>query len=67
MNFIEFESARKLRGGYYTEPDIADFLTAWVLEAKPERILEPACGDGAFLQALGRTRPAASPRSSAAN
>ncbi len=57
MNFIEFESAQKLRGGYYTESDIADFLTAWVLEAGPERILEPSCGDGAFVQALGRARP----------
>jgi adenine-specific DNA-methyltransferase len=57
MNFIEFESAQKLRGGYYTEPDIADFLTAWVLAARPERILEPSCGDGAFIQALGRANP----------
>jgi adenine-specific DNA-methyltransferase len=54
MNFIEFESAQKLRGGYYTEPDIADFLTAWVLETRPARILEPSCGDGAFFQAIGR-------------
>lgn len=58
MNFIEFESAQKLRGGYYTEPDIADFLTTWVLDAKPERILEPCCGDGAFIQALARANPA---------
>jgi adenine-specific DNA-methyltransferase len=57
MNFIEFESAQKLRGGYYTEPDIADFLTAWVLETKPERILEPSCGDGAFIQAIARANP----------
>jgi adenine-specific DNA-methyltransferase len=54
MNFIEFESTEKLRGGYYTQADVADFLTRWVLQARPRRILEPACGDGAFFEALVR-------------
>jgi adenine-specific DNA methylase len=52
MNFIENESAQKLRGGFYTDADIADFLTRWVLETKPKSILEPSCGDGAFLEAI---------------
>ena len=54
MNFIEFETPTKLRGGYYTQPDVAAFLTRWVLEIQPRRLLEPACGDGAFFDALGR-------------
>jgi adenine-specific DNA methylase len=54
MNFIEFESPEKLRGGYYTPPDVALFLARWVLEAAPRRVLEPACGDGAFFDALAR-------------
>jgi adenine-specific DNA methylase len=54
MNFIACESALKLRGGYYTPLDLASFVTRWVLEARPARILEPACGDGAFFQALAR-------------
>lgn len=52
MNFIENESAQKLRGGYYTPDDLATFLCQWVLEIEPTRILEPSCGDGVFLRAL---------------
>ncbi len=52
MNFIEFESAQKLRGGFYTEPAIASFLARWVKVSKPESLLEPSCGDGAFLSAV---------------
>jgi adenine-specific DNA methylase len=54
MNFIEHESPRKLRGGYYTEPDIAAFLTRWALARGAKRILEPSCGDGVFLDAIVR-------------
>ncbi len=56
MNFIEFESAQKLRGGFYTQPAIASFLARWVKVSKPKSILEPSCGDGAFLDAIEETR-----------
>ncbi|MDV2117952.1 N-6 DNA methylase [Alcaligenes faecalis] len=52
MNFIENETAQKLRGGYYTPYDLALFLARWVAEIKPARLLEPSCGDGVFLQAV---------------
>jgi adenine-specific DNA-methyltransferase len=52
MNFIQFETAQKLRGGFYTDPDIAAFLTRWVGVVRPQRVLEPSCGDGAFVEAL---------------
>jgi len=54
MNFIACESAQKLRGGYYTPPDLAAHVARWVLEGRPARILEPACGDGIFFEALAR-------------
>lgn len=54
MNFIENETAQKLRGGYYTPPDLAVFLARWVKGISPKRILEPSCGDGAFFEALGQ-------------
>lgn len=54
MNFIENETAQKLRGGYYTPHDLAVFLARWVKEISPKRILEPSCGDGAFFEALGQ-------------
>ena len=56
MNFIKNESAEKLRGGYYTSPDIADFLFRWIDEIAPTKVLEPSCGDGVFLRAIARAR-----------
>ena len=53
MNFKEFESPEKLRGGYYTPCDLATFLVRWVETKSPSRVLEPSCGDGVFLDALG--------------
>lgn len=52
MNFMENESAQKLRGGYYTPSDLAAFIARWVKDISPKRVLEPSCGDGAFLGAL---------------
>jgi len=54
MNFKINESTTKLRGGYYTDPDIANFLLKWVLNIHPKSILEPSCGDGVFLRGLSK-------------
>jgi adenine-specific DNA-methyltransferase len=43
--------AGKLRGGYYTSPEVAAWLCAWAVRAASDSILEPSCGDGAFLAA----------------
>lgn len=51
---MALESAQKLRGGFYTDPDIADFLSRWALAKKPRRVLEPSCGDGAFIESVTR-------------
>ena len=52
MNFKVDETPTKLRGGYYTDPDIASLLLKWVLNIHPKSILEPSCGDGVFLRGL---------------
>ena len=57
MNFIANESAQKLRGGFYTDNDIASFLARWVMQIKPKSLLEPSCGDGAFLAAAAEADP----------
>lgn len=57
MNFKVNESATKLRGGYYTTPDIASFLLQWVLHISPKTILEPSCGDGVFFRVLSDLAP----------
>jgi adenine-specific DNA methylase len=54
MNFKIDETPTKLRGGYYTDPDIATFLLKWVLNIHPKSILEPSCGDGVFLRELSK-------------
>src|SRR2546423_159544 len=56
MNFIENESSQKLRGGYYTPNDLAGFLVRWIKPINPTSILEPSCGDGAFLRAAESVR-----------
>ncbi|HDX8840710.1 TPA: SAM-dependent DNA methyltransferase [Klebsiella oxytoca] len=52
MKFKADQTAQKLRGGYYTPQNIADFTTKWVLNNNPKSILEPSCGDGVFFQSL---------------
>jgi len=56
MNFIEHESKQKLRGGYYTPEDLAVFISKWVKEITPKKLLEPSCGDGVFFAALSKVR-----------
>jgi adenine-specific DNA-methyltransferase len=53
MQLIKDASADKLRGGFYTPKLIADFMVKWALSGMQQpSILEPSCGDGAFLKAL---------------
>lgn len=41
----------KLRGGYYTPAPLAHWLASWAIQSRSDRVLEPSCGDGAFLDA----------------
>jgi adenine-specific DNA-methyltransferase len=52
VKFKADQTDQKLRGGYYTPQDIADYVARWVLRASPSSILEPSCGDGVFISAL---------------
>ncbi len=49
--------SRKLRGGYYTPLELAQYLVRWGLRDNVERILEPSCGDGNFVMALLQQAP----------
>lgn len=42
--------AQKLRGGYYTPNEIADFICKWAIDESTLRVLEPSCGDGNFIE-----------------
>lgn len=57
MTIRDHKAMQKLRGGYYTPPDIADFLVRWVSSADPETVLEPSCGDGVFFAPISEHIP----------
>lgn len=42
-------SEQKLKGAYYTPKMLAEFIIKHVQSNKAERILEPSCGDGVFI------------------
>lgn len=52
MKLKENSSAQKLRGGYYTPEILADFILKNVKAKKNLKILEPSCGDGAFIESI---------------
>jgi len=48
-------AARKARGAFFTPPAIADYLASWAVDDDPNaRILDPTCGEAAFLHAAAR-------------
>jgi len=47
----EAEDSRKLRGGYYTPQVIANFICKWAITTVQDKVLEPSCGDGNFIEA----------------
>jgi adenine-specific DNA-methyltransferase len=57
MKLISEATAEKLRGGFYTPEPIAEFILRWGINGSTEYdILEPSCGDGVFLNQLGKLR-----------
>ena len=42
---------QKLRGSYYTPRKITQFLCNWAITENTQKILEPSCGDGNFIEA----------------
>lgn len=42
---------RKARGAFFTPPELTRFLCGWAITSPTDRVLEPSCGDGAFLAA----------------
>lgn len=42
---------RKARGAFFTPPEVTEFMCGWAITRPDGRVLEPSCGDGAFLAA----------------
>lgn len=49
---VETPEQLKARGAFYTPPELTDFLARWAVRSPDDRVLEPSCGDGAFITAL---------------
>ena len=46
---------QKARGAFFTPPEVSRFVADWAIRSARDRILEPSCGDAAFLlPAAGR-------------
>jgi adenine-specific DNA-methyltransferase len=51
MSIVKEElNKKKLRGGYYTPKDLTKFICDWAIDSDSDKILEPSCGDGNFLE-----------------
>jgi adenine-specific DNA methylase len=60
----EGQAFRKARGAFFTPDEITGFLADWAVRTPADRVLEPSCGEAAFLLAaasrlerLGARRP----------
>jgi len=51
---IENINFKKLRGGYYTPKPITDFVCKWAITKPNQKVLEPSCGDGNFIESAIR-------------
>jgi adenine-specific DNA methylase len=52
MDFKTEQTEQKLRGGYYTPNDLAQFMSRWILNSGAKKILEPSSGDGNFFKSI---------------
>ena len=46
---LEVAAERKARGAFFTPPDISRFMTDWAIRSADDTVLEPSCGEAAFL------------------
>lgn len=52
--YAENLTTKKALGAVYTPPRIASALVTWAVRAASDRVLDPSCGDGVFLEAAKR-------------
>ncbi len=57
---------RKARGAFFTPPALADFVSRWAVRDPLDSVLEPSCGEAAFLtSAASRLDELGAPRAHA--
>lgn len=67
---VDDAATRKARGAFFTPDALTAYMCRWALRSPADRVLEPSCGEAAFLLAaaqrldeLKALRPAPRPRS----
>ena len=48
------QELRKARGAFFTPELVARYVTEWAVRSPTDRVLEPSCGEAAFLLEAGR-------------
>ena len=46
---MDTPALRKARGAFFTPPALARFIADWAIRTDTDTVLEPSCGDAAFL------------------
>lgn len=50
---IDTAEARKARGAFFTPAELTGFVAQWTIRSPGDRVLEPSCGEAAFLLSAG--------------
>lgn len=50
---VDRPSDRKARGAFFTPPELCDYIASWAIRSADDIILEPSCGEAAFLLSAG--------------
>lgn len=58
---------RKARGAFFTPDAVAQYVTDWAVRSASDRVLEPSCGEAAFLLQAGRRLEELAPGSTSTN
>ncbi|MEP7160453.1 MAG: N-6 DNA methylase [Dermatophilaceae bacterium] len=53
-HLVETAAQRKARGAFYTPTAVARYVTDWAIRSVDDRVLEPSCGEAAFLVEAAR-------------
>ncbi len=48
---VDTDSLRKARGAFFTPPEVAAYVARWAVRTPMDHVLEPSCGEAAFLLA----------------
>ena len=46
---VDPQALRKARGAFFTPAALANFVSRWAIQEPSDRVLEPSCGEAAFL------------------